>query len=168
MLLHRDISINGKKYRAGSYISPWKVYPFFMLHMLMFGASGFLMAYFSDGPVVFIYLHGGIAIAVYLLFYLAIFGRDRVKWMLINAVLGLFGIFGEIGALLSLAGKDIGDYPVYVHFIPFMYYVLYTFLIRQLFIEISGSRDDDRRSERVSYVYVAVSLGLSFLSFSVF
>jgi hypothetical protein len=32
-------------------------------------------------------MHGGIAIVVYLVFYLVIFGLDEVKWMLINAVL---------------------------------------------------------------------------------
>jgi len=50
--------------------------------MLMFGGSGFLMAYYpSDTPAFFLFLHGGITIAIYTVFYLAIFGRDEVRWM---------------------------------------------------------------------------------------
>ena len=36
---------HGKRYAAGTTISPWKIYPFFLIHMAMFGASGFFMAY---------------------------------------------------------------------------------------------------------------------------
>ncbi|OGR42684.1 MAG: hypothetical protein A2X35_01665 [Elusimicrobia bacterium GWA2_61_42] len=57
-----------------------------MLHMFMFGGSGFLMAYGSSPPEPsFLYMHGGIAILVYTVFYLVIFGLDDVKWMFINA-----------------------------------------------------------------------------------
>jgi hypothetical protein len=39
----------------------WFVYPFFLLHMAMFGYSGFLMAYGDSGPpFLFMLLHGGI------------------------------------------------------------------------------------------------------------
>lgn len=158
MILQGDITINGKLHKKGSYISPWSVYPFFLFHMLIFGGSGFAMAYFTDVSVGFLYMHGGLAILVYIAFYLTIFGRDEVKWMLINAALGIFGLYGEIGILLSFAGKSTSDFPWYVHVIPFMYYVLYTFLLRQAFIEITGSREDQRKANRVSYGYVLISL----------
>ena len=47
---------------------PWKfIYPFFLVHMLMFSASGFFMAYNDKpAPVGFLYMHGGIAIVVYM------------------------------------------------------------------------------------------------------
>ena len=68
----------------------WFIYLFFGIHMLMFGLSGFLMAYSSDGPGLgMVYMHGGIAILVYMVFYLTIFGRDEVQWMLINAGLAV-------------------------------------------------------------------------------
>lgn len=70
----------------------WFVYPFFSVHMLAFGLTGFLVAYMSDAPdLMFLYLHGGIAIFVYIVFYLVIFGRDAVSWMLLNAALGIIG-----------------------------------------------------------------------------
>src|SRR3546814_4428460 len=47
------------------------IYPFFLFHMLMFGISGFVLAYGADGDVAFLYMHGGIAIVVYLVFYFA-------------------------------------------------------------------------------------------------
>lgn len=88
------------------------VYPFFLFHMLLFGGSGFYMAYADKGPsIFFLYLHGGIAILGYSVFYLAMFGRDEIKWMLINAVLGLFGIYTQIAWILALFGKHIDDYP---------------------------------------------------------
>jgi hypothetical protein len=66
--------------------------------MLMFGLSGFLMAYASDGPdLVFLYMHGGSAIVLYVIFYLVIFGHDAGAWMLINAPLGLVGFYAQVG-----------------------------------------------------------------------
>lgn len=158
MILHGNITINGKHYSKGSYISPWKVYPFFLFHMLIFGGSGFAMAYFFEAPASFLYMHGGFAILVYLVFYLTIFGRDEVKWMLINAALGIFGLYSEVGILLSFADKNIGSFPFYIHVIPFMYYVLYTFLLRQLFLEVTGSRDDEVKSKKINQFYLVFSL----------
>src|SRR5262245_2065722 len=122
MKLQGDISINDKKYLKGTEVAWYKIYPFFLVHMLMFGASGFFMAYSANTPpVFFLYLHGGFAIVIYTIFYVTIFGRDNVKWMFINAFLGLLGIYSQIGWLLSFFGKKIGDYPFYVHAIPFLY-----------------------------------------------
>ena len=92
MKARADIQILGKDYPKGASFPWYKVYPFFLVHMLAFGLSGFLMAYASDGPGLgFLYLHGGFAIFVYTVFYLVIFGVDEVKWMFINSALGLFG-----------------------------------------------------------------------------
>jgi hypothetical protein len=164
--LHGQISINGQTYAAGTDISWYKIYPFFMIHMLMFGGSGFLMAYGTKGPpVLFLYMHGGIAITVYTAFYLIIFGRDEVKWMFINAGIGLLGIYSQIGWVLSLFGRKIGDYPVYVHVIPFLYFVLYTFLIRHAMLDIFQAREDDKRKKIVENVYVIVSIGIYVISY---
>jgi hypothetical protein len=157
--LHGDLKIGDRLYRRGEAV-PWKfIYPFFLVHMLMFGASGFFMAY-SDEPasVGFLYMHGGIAIFVYTVFYFAIFGREEVKWMLINAALGVLGISGEMDWLLSFFGKKLSSYPLYVHVVPFLYYVLYTFLLRQAVLDLSGAREDEARARLVNRGYVAVSL----------
>jgi hypothetical protein len=135
------------------------VYPFFLVHMLAFGASGFFLAYFDDPPdVVFLYMHGGFAILVYLVFYLAIFGLDEVKWMLINAALGLFGIYAQIGLFLGLFGMQARDFPPVVHAIPFTYYVMYTFLIYQAVLDLTGARNRPRRRTAVETAYVTISL----------
>ena len=137
----------------------WFAYPFFAIHMLMFGFSGFVMAYTSDGPPVgFMYLHGGIAIIVYVAFYLTIFGRDEIKWMVINAALGVFGIYAQIGWILARFDKRIDDFPWYAHVTPFLYYVLYTFLLRQLLLDVTRSRDNPARRALVNNAYVVVSL----------
>ena len=135
------------------------IYLFFGIHMLMFGLSGFLMAYAPAVPdLMFLYMHGGIAIVVYMVFYLTIFGRDQVGWMLVNAGLGILGIHAQIGWILARFGKDIDDYPWQVHVIPFLYYILYTFLLRQFLIDVTRSRNDPQRKRMVDAAYVAFSL----------
>ncbi|MGD0248315.1 MAG: hypothetical protein ABSB75_04605 [Candidatus Limnocylindrales bacterium] len=163
MKLHGNITINGRTYVSGDDI-PWtSVYPFFLLHMLGFGGSGFLLAYGPGIPWPALYLHGGLAILVYTLFYLTIFGRDEVKWMFINGGLGLLGIYSQIDWLLSLFGRRAADYPVYVHVIPFMYVVLYTFLIRHAVLDLFGAREDETKRTRVQYGYVGASVGVYLL-----
>ena len=151
------MTINGRSYRKGDEIAWYAVYPFFLFHMLMFGGSGFLMAYADKRPdVTFLYMHGGFAILVYIIFYMTMFGRDEVKWMFINAALGLLGIYTQIGWILSLFDRDISDYPIQVHVIPFLYFVLYTFLLHQAVLDITRSRDDKERRQYVENGYVAV------------
>src|SRR3546814_18163896 len=94
------------------------IYPFFLFHMLMFGISGFVLAYGADGDVAFLYMHGGIAIVVYLVFYFAIFGREQVKWMFIKAGLGTMGIYSQIGWILGLFGRNANDTPASVTLFP--------------------------------------------------
>lgn len=158
--------MNGRRYAAGDEVPWYSVYPFFMLHMLMFGGSGFLMAYSGRlQDVAFLYLHGGFAIIIYTVFYLAIFGLDEVKWMFINAGLGLLGIYTQVGWILSLFGRRIGDYPLKVHVIPFLYYTLYTFLLRRALLDLAGAGEDDGRKQKVEYSYIAASVAMSLASY---
>ena len=159
MKLKSAMSVGGKNYVAGDKAPMFFIYPFFLFHMAMFGLSGFFMAYGGkEVDLAFLYLHGGIAISVYLVFYLAIFGRDEVKWMLINAGLGLLGIWAEIDTILGWFGKTLDQFSPWVHVTPFLYYVLYTFLLRQLLIDVTGSRDKPTRKRAVEAVYVTASL----------
>lgn len=157
MKLRADITINGRLYKKGEEIAWYKIYPFFLVHMLAFGGSGFVMAY-ADTPenILFLYLHGGIAILVYVIFYLVIFGMDEVKWMFINAGLGALGIFTQMGWLLALFGRDISDYPFQVHVIPFLYFVLYTFLLHQAVLDLTHSREDETKRRRVESSYIII------------
>jgi len=151
----RVLSIKGSDAPNAS----WFIYLFFMVHMLVFGLSGFLMAYSSDGPdVTFLYMHGGFAIFVYIIFYLVIFGPGSVGWMFINAGLGLFGIYAQIDWILSRFGKSAGDFPFYIHVIPFLYYVLYTFLLYQFVLQVFGAHKNPARKRLVETTYVIVSL----------
>ena len=102
--------------------------------------------------------YGGIAILVYMVFYLTIFGRDEVQWMLINAGLGILGIYSQIGWMLTRFSKDIDGYSWKVHVVPFLYYILYTFLLRQFLLDLTRSRDNPTRKKLVDAVYVIGSL----------
>lgn len=137
----------------------WFIYPFFGVHMLAFGLSGFFLAYASSQPdVMFLYMHGGLAIFVYLTFYVTIFGRDEVRWMFTNATLGILGIYAQIGWILGRFGKSASDYSWKVHVIPVLYYVLYTFLLRQFLLDLTNSRENPTRREWVNRGYVTISL----------
>lgn len=157
MKVHGSFTVNGRPYSSGDEVPGLFIYPFFFIHMGAFGLAGFIMAY-AGAPIEFVYMHGGIAIFVYLIFYLAIFGLDEVKWMFINAGLGLFGILTQIDWILSLFGRHVGDYPWYVHVIPCLYFILYTFLIRHAVLDATGAREDEEKRPRVEYAYVGVML----------
>jgi hypothetical protein len=159
MKARSDLTINGKKFRKGTKFPWYFIYPFFLVHMLAFGLSGFFMAYSSDAPELsFLYIHGGFAIFVYTIFYLAIFGVDEIKWMFINAALGLLGIYAQIDLILSLFDKQAGDFPPTVHVIPFLYYILYTFLLYQMILDVTGAREDPRRKKIVEGFYITASV----------
>lgn len=159
MKLRSNITINGKIRRKGTNLPWYGIYPFFLVHMLMFGLSGFFMAYSSEGPELsFLYMHGGFAILVYTIFYLTIFGVDEIKWMFINAALGLLGIYAQIDFILSFFGKQASDYPASVHVIPFLYYILYTFLLYQMVLDISGARENPQKKRVVEGFYVVASV----------
>ena len=159
MKLHGSVTINGRPYQAGDNVSAAFIYPFFLIHMLAFGLVGFVLSY-AGLPIEFAVMHGGIAILVYVIFYLVIFGFDAVEWMFINAALGIVGIISQIDWILSIFGKRVGDYPWYVHVIPCLYWILYTFLIRRALLDLTGARDDPERERRMNYGYIGVSLGL--------
>ncbi|HVN74848.1 MAG TPA: hypothetical protein VMT19_00925 [Thermoanaerobaculaceae bacterium] len=164
MKLQAELTVNGKKYPKGSDVPWYTVYPFFLVHMLVFGGSGFFMAYSDQRPPLgFLYLHGGFAILIYTAFYLTMFGRDEVKWMFINAGLGVLGIYGQLGWLLAKFGKRIADYPLSRSVIPFFYYVLYTFLLRHALLDLTGSREDEDRKQKVEYSYIVLSVLVSLL-----
>lgn len=153
------MKINGKLHRKGTSIPWYSIYPFFLVHMLIFGFSGFFMAYSSDGPDLgFLYMHGGLAIFVYTVFYIAFFGVDEVKWMFINAGLGLLGIYAQIDIILSLFDKQVSDFPVWVHVIPFLYYILYTFLLYQMVLDVSGARNNPEKKKVVEGFYIVGSV----------
>jgi hypothetical protein len=150
---------NGRTYLPGEEV-PWRyVYPFFLIHMLVFGGTSFYLSYAGDGSEamtsVVLALLG---LPVYLVFYRAMFGREEIRWVFINAALGILGIAAEIGWLLSLSGKQLRDYPVIAHIGPFAYYVVYTFLLRHAAIDLVRARTSPVVTTRVERYYVLISL----------
>lgn len=144
MKIHGTIYIGRRSYLKGDDIPWFRIYPLALLHVLLFGGDSSYVAYAVKSPPLFmLYVHGGGGVLAYILFYLIIFGRDEVKWMFINTGLAVFGIYSQIGWLWSLLDKRVGDYPYYIHAIPFLYFVLYTFLLRQAVIDMIGAREGD-------------------------
>jgi hypothetical protein len=75
------------------------------------------------------------------------------------------GIYSQIGWLLSLFGKRIADYPFYVHVIPFLYFVLYTFLVRHAVLDITQAREDPKKGKLVGYCYIAASIAFYLVTY---
>ena len=166
MKLQRAFTINGRMYPAGTEISWYKICPFFLFHMLVFGGIGFYLAYFDQHTdLSSLYWEGGFGVTIYTGFYLFIFGRDEVKWMFINAFLGLLGIYSQIGWFLSIFGKKISDYPLQAHVFPFLYYVLYTFLLRHMVMDITKAREDPAKKKRVERYYITISVAVYLISY---
>ena len=103
-------------------------------------------------------------ITVCTIFYLAIFGRDEVRGMFLNAFLGLLGVYSQIGWLLSFFGREIRDFPYYVHVIPFLYFVLYTFLLRHAVLDLTQSRENPVRRQRTENGYIVLSVAVYLVS----
>ena len=160
--LHDYLTINGKTYRKGQSVPWFKIYPFFLVHIPIFGLPVFGGAYlpttFVLESVIFYHLLGSFAVFIYVIFYEAMFGRDAVKWMFIDGLLGIVGIYSVVGALLNLIDRDIHNYPLYRHVLPFVFYVLYVFLLRQAFLDITKSREDNARRQIAEFFYVGISL----------
>ncbi len=162
MKLRHSIVLNGRETKE---VSWYVIYPFFLVHMFMFGLSGFSMAYFSGTPFLFLFFHGGIAITVYVFFYIYIFGVDEVKWMFINAALSLAAMYTQTDWILAIFGRDISRYPFHRHIIPFIYFTLYTFLLRQAFIDLFDAREDDYKRKIAENSFMGTSILLSLISF---
>ena len=75
-----------------------------------------------------------------------------------HIMLGLLGIWTEIRYILGWFGKSIDDFPMAVHVTPFLYYILYTFLLRQMLLDLTRSRENPTRRRLVGMLYVAGSL----------
>jgi len=133
-----------------------------LVHILIFGLPVFCGAYlpktFVIESVIFYHLFGSFAALIYVLFYQAMFGRDAIKWMFIEGALSSLGIYTVVGAWLALIGRDIHDYPLYRHVLPFVFYVLYAFLLRQAFLDITKSREDNAQRRIAEFFYVGISL----------
>ena len=80
--------------------------------------------------------------------------------MLTNAAIGIFGIWTEIDWLLSKFDRHVSDYAWYVHVIPFLYWVLYTFLVWQVVLDVTRARGNPERRKLVRAGYVVVMMTL--------
>lgn len=68
------------------------VYPFLLTHVFVFGYGIFAMSYKAGVDAETVYIFGSFAATIYVVFYIDNFGFDEVKWMFINAGLGVFGL----------------------------------------------------------------------------
>ncbi len=128
--------------------------------MLIFGGTSFLIWYSGLVPLgilPYFYFFDGFALLIYILLYLGVFGHEEVKWMFINAGLGILGIYTQLDAVLSHFGKRVDQYPLHIHITPTLYFILYTFTIRQAVLDLFNAREDDIIRTIVKYGYITVS-----------
>lgn len=162
MKIHGNLTILEVYYPKGSEVPWYKVYPLFSIHVGVMGAGCFAMTYLPKttdlSSYLFSVVFGCFGIILYLSFYLRLFGLDEIKWMFINAAIGIYGLWIELGILLSLIGRNINEFQWYMHSIPAIFWVLYTFLIRQCFLDMTGAREIKRRAKLVNILYAALSI----------
>jgi len=131
--------------------------------MAIFGGSGFIRTYGDNRPdLTFIYRHGGIAITVYVFFYFAIFGRDEVKRMFLKALFGLLRIGVQVGWLAVESFRPRQQHlPTKCVCHPFLFFVLYTFLMRRAVLDLINSLDDPARRKTMKKRYNSVTLAVN-------
>lgn len=159
MMFRNPLSPDGKPFTKENR-APWlKVYPFFLAHILGFGAAFFYAAYFAEGTELSgLYIGGLFVSGIYFLFYFTMFGREEVEWMLVNALLGLLGTYTQIGWILALFGKSAGDYSANVHVIPFIFFVLFAFLLRRAVLDLFYAKAGMKKEQIANTAYVIISL----------
>ena len=166
MKLLKPTKINGIYWPKGTEALWSDVYGVFVIHIFMFGTGAFIMAY-SNKPaaVPALYAFGIFSIGMYLYNYINIFGLDEIKWMVINAALGGLSVYCQMDLLLSLFGRSVYNYPFYINAVPASYFVIYTFLLRQVALDLTESRDDKVMRRRVEFMFTIISVSVSAVSF---
>lgn len=140
--------------------APWIfIYGFFLLHMALFGSIGFLFAYSEGAVFAFNLAFSGFAIFIYSIFYIAIFGIDEIKWLIINSVIGILAIYSQLGWILEKFDKSIHAFPNHYHIIPGIYFVLYTFLLRRALLHLLRAKDGTTKKVLVDIGYVVFTVG---------
>ena len=76
----------------------------------------------------------------------------------------MLGVYSQIGWLLSFFGREIRDFPYYVHVIPYLYFVLYTFLLRHAVLDLTQSRENPVRRQRTENGYIVLSVAVYLVS----
>lgn len=160
MKIHNDW---GNYKKAGDEVSGFEIYSFFLAHMFILGGFIFAMSYIGDISAIFRYAFGALSIIGYIAYYRIIFGIDEIKWLVINTSLGFWGIHSQFESLLSFLGKRYSDYPLNVHIIPFIYFVMYTFLIRQAILDLTDARENPTKKFWIEISYIAIYVAFCML-----
>lgn len=137
-------------------------YAFFLAHSGAFTAAALFLAYgdvdqaFPQLPALYFVGLGYLALGLPL--YVYAFGIDEGRWLVINTVIGFVGITAEIRLLVSFLSRSFDDFGWHIHAAPFFMYVLFTFLSRQLVLDLCDARGKPARKQRVEWTFVALSL----------
>jgi len=118
----------------------------FLFQLGGFGISGFWLAYkYTHIHFSLAIMHGFIAIFVYIILYINIFGIgvDAAKWIMINTIFGIAQTYKIINFIGDFLIDDFvfENYLFYRHIIPGIYVILCMFLIRQIINQIFRNND---------------------------
>lgn len=144
--LRYDIQYGKAFYPAGTRLSPLIVYPTIFLQICLFGAFCFGFAYAGKWPNMGgLVIIGGFGIMFFALFYIALFGLAEIGWMFLNGAIGVLGILSQIDVVLSWFGKSAADFGFDAHLFPVIYWIMASFVLWQLVLDITRSSEDPVR-----------------------
>lgn len=159
--LRYDIRYGKDFYRAGTQLSPLIVYPTIFLQIFLFGAFCFGFAYAGKWPNMGgLVIIGGFGIMFFALFYSALFSLAEIGWMFLNGAIGVLGILSQIDVVLSWFGKSAGDFGFDAHLFPVIYWIMASFVLWQLVLDITRSREDPVRRWWANLAFSLSSLAL--------
>jgi hypothetical protein len=143
------------------------IYPFFLLHMLCFWFVWFNLSYFQEwieySSVFGFWL---MSIIIYLVFYLVFFWIWKIKDMFINAIVWSISIYAWMWDILFFFGEDISSFNRYWHIVPWIYFVMYTFLLRNLLKDLFlffNKKHWEKIWDYIFYWFGWISLVFSFI-----
>ena len=81
--------------------------------------------------------------------------------MFLNALFGLLRKGVQVGWLLSLFDRDSSTCPLSVYVTPFLFFLLYSFLMRRAVLDLINSLDDPARRKTMKKRYIGVTLAVN-------
>jgi hypothetical protein len=144
-------------------ISPIFFYIFFLFHSWIFAISWFMIFYTGQMPL-FGFLHWWIAIFVYLSLYSAVFWKEEIRNMLIGALIWALQIYSWLELIWSSLinetwyYKTFASMPLYYHIVPGLYFIMYTFLLKNAMIDLIWARNNPERSNIANWTFYIISL----------
>ncbi|EKE29455.1 MAG: hypothetical protein ACD_2C00172G0003 [uncultured bacterium (gcode 4)] len=144
-------------------MKPKSAYPILVPHVLIFGFTWFMLFYSHQRPAMG-FLIWLITTISYLIVYVQLFGKEQIRDMLIGGLIWVIQVYGWLEILAAKAidwtkeFKTFDSMPMYYHLIPATYFIMWTFLVKNVIIDLIWARNNPEKMNLTYKLFYAISL----------